>query len=215
MWDFALTAFTSILFLVDPPGCIPAYLALTSRYDPAKRRRTALIACVAATLVMSGFGIVGSWVFHFLGLSLPAFKIAGGLVLFLVAIDMIRAQRSTQEDPEEMQEGKVASDVAIAPLAVPLLAGPAALSTVSVLMGKAEGDVGKMLLVHGAVGLTGAVSYITFRLAEPIQRRLGTTGIHVLGRILGLVLAGIAVQFVLDGLRGAGVIPEPPAPPPG
>jgi len=215
MWDFALTAFTSILFLVDPPGCIPAYLALTSRYDPAKRRRTALVACVAATLVMSGFGIVGSWVFHFLGLSLPAFKIAGGLVLFLVAIDMIRAQRSTQEDPEEMQEGKVASDVAIAPLAVPLLAGPAALSTVSVLMGKAEGDVGKMLLVHGAVGLTGVVSYITFRLAEPIQRRLGTTGIHVLGRILGLVLAGIAVQFVLDGLRGAGVIPEPPAPPPG
>lgn len=213
MWDFALTAFTSILFLVDPPGCIPAYLALTSRYDPAKRKRTALVACVTAVLVMSGFGIIGNWLFHFLGLSLPAFKIAGGLVLFLVAIDMIRAQRSTQEDPEEMQEGKAASDVAIAPLAVPLMAGPAALSTVAVLISKAEGDVWKVLLVHTAVVLTGGVGYVCFRLAEPIQRRLGTTGIHVLGRILGLVLAGIAVQFVIDGLRGAGVVPAPPAPP--
>ncbi|MCU0702666.1 MAG: MarC family protein [Fimbriiglobus sp.] len=211
MWDFALTAFTSILFLVDPPGCIPAYLALTSRYTPAKRKRTALIACITATLVMSGFGIVGTWLFHFLGLSLPAFKIAGGLVLFLVAIDMIRAQRSTQEDPEEMQEGKEASDVAIAPLAVPLLAGPAALSTVTVLVAKAS-NFGEVMMVHLAVLLTGAVGYITFRLAEPIQRRLGTTGIHVLGRILGLVLAGIAVQFVLDGLTGAGVVAKPAAP---
>jgi multiple antibiotic resistance protein len=209
MWDFALTAFTSILFLVDPPGCIPAYLALTSRYDPAKRRRTALVACAAATLVMSGFGVVGTWLFHFLNLSLPAFKIAGGLVLFLVAIDMIRAQRSTQEDPEEMQEGKASSDVAIAPLAVPLLAGPAALSTVAVLVAKAA-DLTEVLLVHAAVVLTGLASYVCFRLAEPIQRRLGTTGIHVLGRILGLILAGIAVQFVLDGLRGAGVIPDAP-----
>jgi multiple antibiotic resistance protein len=212
MWDFALTAFTSILFLVDPPGCIPAYLALTSRYDPAKRKRTALVACVTATLVMSGFGVVGGWLFHFLHLSLDAFKIAGGLVLFLVAIDMIRAQRSTQEDPEEMEEGKESSDVAIAPLAVPLLAGPAALSTVTVLMGEANGGWGKVGLVHLAVALTGAVGYVCFRLAEPIQRRLGTTGIHVLGRILGLILAGIAVQFVLDGLRGAGVFPPPPPP---
>lgn len=210
MWDFALTAFASILFLVDPPGCIPAYLALTARYDAAKRRRTALVACLTATLVMSGFGVVGTWLFHFLGLSLPAFKIAGGLVLFLVAIDMIRAQRTTQEDPEEMAEGKAAADVAIAPLAVPLMAGPAALSTVTVLVAKAA-DVWEVLLVHAAVVLTGVVGYITFRLAEPIQRRLGTTGIHVLGRVLGLVLAGIAVQFVLDGLRGAGVVPPAPA----
>lgn len=211
MWDFALTAFASILFLVDPPGCIPAYLALTARYDPAKRRRTALVACVTATMVMSGFGVVGNVLFHHLGLTQPAFQIAGGLVLFLVAIDMIRAQRTTQEDPDEMQEGKVASDVAVAPLAVPLMAGPAALSTVTVLVAKADGDVVKVLTVHAAVALTGAVGYVTFRLAEPIQRRLGTTGIHVLGRILGLVLAGIAVQFVLNGLREAGVLPPAPA----
>ncbi len=205
MWDFALSAFASILFLVDPPGCVPAFLALTSRYDAHRRRRTALVACVAATLIMSAFGVVGGTLFHLLGLSLPAFKIAGGLVLFLVAIDMIRAQRSTQEDPAEMQEGAASSDVAIAPLAVPLLAGPAALSTVAVLVAKADG-VGEVLLVHAAIALTGVASYITFRLAEPIMKRLGTTGIHVLGRILGLVLAGIAVQFVLDGLTAAGVI---------
>ncbi len=205
MWDFAIQAFVSILFLVDPPGCIPAYLALTARYDKQRRKRTALIACIAATLTMMSFGIIGTTLFHFLSLTLPAFQIAGGLVLFLVAIDMIRAQRSTQEDPEEMKEGKTSSDVAIAPLAIPLLAGPAALSTVAVLMSKAQ-DWGEKGLVHVAIILTGLVSYITFRLAEPIQKRLGTTGIHVLGRVLGLVLAGIAVQFVIDGLTKAGLL---------
>lgn len=110
-----------------------------------------------------------------------------------------------------MKEGKASSDVAIAPLAVPLLAGPAALSTVAVLVAKADGKWELIGMVHLAVALTGLTGYVCFRLAEPIQRRLGTTGIHVLGRILGLILAGIAVQFVLDGLRGAGVIPDAPA----
>jgi len=208
MLDFATTAFVSILFLVDPPGTIPAYLAFTSRYDPAKRKKTAFVACLTATIALSAFGAVGTWLFHFLNLTLPAFQIAGGLVLFLVAIDMIRAQRSTQEDPDELKEGAASDDVAIAPLAIPMLAGPAAMSTVAVLMGQAEGDGSKIGLVFLAIALTGVVAYLCFRLAEPIQKRLGTTGIHVLGRVLGLVLAGIAVQFVLDGLAAAGIIPN-------
>jgi multiple antibiotic resistance protein len=207
MLDFSLTAFVSILFLVDPPGTVPAFLALTSRYPPAKRRRTALVACVTATLTLAGFAAVGSYLFRYLGLTLPAFQIAGGLILFVVALDMIRAQRSTQEDPEEMKEGAAADDVAITPLAIPFLAGPAALSTVTVLMAQAD-TTARAAVVFLAIGLTGAISYATLRLADPIQRRLGTTGIHVLGRILGLVLAGIAVQFVLDGLGEAGVIPK-------
>ncbi len=207
MLDFSLTAFVSMLFLVDPPGTVPAFLALTSRYSPAKRRRTALVACVTATLTLAGFAAAGTYLFRYLGLTLPAFQIAGGLILFVVALDFIRAQRTTQEDPEEMKEGAAADDIAITPLAIPFLAGPAALSTVTVLMAQAD-TTAKASVVYLAVGLTGVVSYITLRLADPIQRRLGTTGINVLGRILGLVLAGIAVQFGLDGLGEAGVIPK-------
>ncbi|OWK41628.1 MarC family protein [Fimbriiglobus ruber] len=205
MLDFPLTAFLSILFLVDPPGTIPAFIVLTAKYDPARRRRTALVACTVATLTLAAFAAIGEYLFHYLGLTLPAFQIAGGLILFLVALDMIRAQRSTQEDPEEMKEGAGAADVAVAPLAIPLLAGPAALSTVTVLMSQAR-DTFQAATVYAAIGLTGVVCYFTLRLAAPIQRRLGTTGIHVFGRVLGLVLAGIAVQFVLDGLAAAGLI---------
>ena len=205
MFDFWLTAFVSILFLVDPPGIIPAYLALTADQTPSKRRKTAFVSCLTATITMGAFAAIGNYLFKYLGLTLPAFQIAGGLILFLVALDMIRAQKSTQEDEEEMKEGTAADDVAIAPLAIPLLAGPASLSTVTVLMSRA-GGVGDVSMLYLAILLVGLVTYITLRMAEPIQRRLGTTGIHVLGRVLGLVLAGIAVQFVLDGLTAAGII---------
>ena len=206
MLDFWLTAFVSVLFLVDPPGAVPLFLALTSRFSPAKRRRTALVACVTATLILCGFAAVGTYLFKYLSLTLPAFQIAGGLVLFVVALRMINEGRTAADDPEERAESAASDDVAITPLAIPYLAGPAALSTVSVLMAKAS-DWREAGTVYAAILLTGLVSYLTLRLAEPIQRRLGTVGIHVLGRVLGLVLAGIAVQFVLDGLAAAKLIP--------
>ncbi len=206
MLDFATTAFVSILFLVDPPGIIPSYLSLTAHYDPARRRKTARTACIAATITLMAFAAGGTYLFHYLSLTLPAFQIAGGVILFVVALDMIRAQRSTQEDPEEMKESAASSDVAITPLAIPLLAGPAALSTVAVLSAKAQ-NWGEAALVHIAIVLTGLVCFVTLRLAGPIQKQLGTSGIHVLGRVLGLVLAGIAVQFVLDGAVAAKIIP--------
>ncbi len=206
MLDFATTAFVSILFLVDPPGTIPAYLALTAHYDEARRRKTARTACIVATITLMAFASVGTYLFHYLSLTLPAFQIAGGLILFMVALDMIRAQRSTQEDPEEMKESAAASDVAITLLAIPFLAGPAALSTVAVLSSKAQNWM-EASMIQISIILTGVICYLTLRLAEPIQKRLGMTGIHVLGRVLGLVLAGIAVQFVLDGAAAAKIIP--------
>ncbi|MBX3400202.1 MAG: MarC family protein [Gemmataceae bacterium] len=208
MVDFAVTAFVSILFLVDPPGTVPAFLALTANYTPARRRRTAFVAALAATLTMMGFALVGNALFRALNLTLPAFQIAGGIILFLVALDMIRSETGTAEhQPSEVEASATTGEVAITPLAVPLLAGPAALSTVAVLMARADG-VFQMASVFAAIAVTGLLCFVTFRLADPIQRRLGVTGIHVLGRILGLVLAGIAVQFVLDGLAAAGIIPK-------
>lgn len=208
MLDFATTAFVSVLFLVDPPGTVPAFIALTGRFPVAKRRRTALVASLAATLILMGFAAAGNVVFRVLGLTLPAFQIAGGLVLFVVALDMIRAQRSTQEEPSDLEETSAAAEVAIAPLAIPMLAGPAALSTVTVLMAQAR-DTAEVGIVFLAIALTGVVCYVTLRLAEPIQRRLGKTGVHVLDRVLGLVLAGIAVQFIINGLVAAGLAPAP------
>ena len=208
MLDFATTAFISILFLVDPPGTVPAFMALTAKYSPAKRRKTALVASVVATATLMGFAAVGNVIFRGLGLTLPAFQIAGGIILFLVALDMIRAQRTTQEDPDDMKESEEsAGDVAVAPLAIPMLAGPAALSTVTVLMAQAQ-NTAEVSLVFVAIALTGLVCYVTLRCAEPIQKRLGKTGIHILGRVLGLVLAGIGVQFVLNGLKAAQLLPK-------
>ena len=154
MLDFATTAFISILFLVDPPGTVPAFMALTARYTPERRRKTALVASVVATLTLMGFAAVGNVVCRGLGLTLPAFQIAGGLIRYLVALDMIRAQRLTQEDPEEMKEGEEAADVAVAPLAIPMLAGPAAMSTVAVLMAQAK-DTGEASLVFLAIAAHG------------------------------------------------------------
>ena len=160
---------------------------------------------------MAVFALLGTWLFAYLGLSLPAFQIAGGLILFLVALDMIREKHepttATIVEDAEADGSADAGDVAITPLAVPLLAGPAALSTVAVLMSRAT-TYGESAGVFVAIAVTGLVTYGTLRLADPIQRRLGVTGIHVVGRVLGLVLAGIAVQFVLDGLAAAKIIPE-------
>ena len=206
MLGFVLTSLASILFVVDPWGALPAYLAMCECDDAAKRRRTAAKAALVATLVLATFAASGQSLFGLLGLTLPAFQIAGGIILFLVALDMMRAQRPTKEGPAEVSEGRAKEDVAITPLAVPLLAGPAALSTVATLMSQAQGWA-ESAVVYLAIAATGAVSYLVLRLAEPIFRLFGKTGIQVLGRVLGLVLAGIAVQFILTGLRAAGMAP--------
>lgn len=203
MGDFALTALVSVLFVVDPVGALPAYLAMTADDGAAKRRRTALRAAVCAAAVMATFALAGQWVFHWLGLTMPAFQIAGGAILFLVAIDMIRAQRTTKESAGEVDEGIGKDDVAITPLAVPMLAGPAALATVTTLQARAA-TWEHVAILYGVIAVTGVVIYATLRLAEPMFRLLGRSGVSVLSRVLGLILAGIAVQFVLDGLQATG-----------
>jgi multiple antibiotic resistance protein len=208
MLDFALTALASILFVVDPVGAVPGYLAMTEGDTAEKRRRTAWKASVAAAVVMALFAAAGKAMFRFLGLTMPAFQIAGGAILFLVALDMLRAQRPTQEQPEELSEGRAKDDVALTPLAIPMLAGPASLSTVATLMSQAK-DVSEAAIVYASIAVASAVTGVTLQLASPLHRLLGKTGIHVLTRVFGLLLAAIAVQFVLNGLRDAGVIPAP------
>lgn len=200
--QFALITFTSVLFIVDPIAVIPTYLVITQRETPEQRARTAYRACVAAALILIGFGLGGKLIFELFGITLPAFRIAGGLILWLVAMDMLRAQRSTQESAPEIIEGREKEDVALTPLAMPMLAGPGAISTVMVLAGQARAPM-QAVAVYGSILLTAFVSFISLRLGERLVRVLGQTGIRVLTRIMGLLLAAIAVQFVITGVRDA------------
>jgi multiple antibiotic resistance protein len=198
--QFALVTFTSVLFIVDPLAAVPAYLVITRDEDPPARRRTARRACIAMALLLIVFAAGGSYIFAALGITLPAFRIAGGLILWFVALDMLRARRSTQETGEELEEGQAKEDVALTPLAIPILAGPGAISTAIVLAGQA-GTVVHTIVVYGAILLTGLVSFVCLVLGEHLLAVLGRTGIRVLTRIMGLLLAAVATQFILTGIK--------------
>ncbi|MGH7627232.1 MAG: MarC family protein [Gemmatimonadaceae bacterium] len=200
--QFALITFTSILFIVDPVALIPTYLAITQDETPEQRRRTAMRACIAATILLVVFGIAGRLIFRVFGITLPAFRIAGGLILWFVALDMLRGNRTTQESSEEIAEGQVKEDVAITPLAMPMLAGPGAISTVMVLAGQAR-TIGQHVVVYLSVVLTAFLAWLSLRAGERLVVVLGQTGIRVMTRIMGLLLAAVATQFIITGVRDA------------
>jgi multiple antibiotic resistance protein len=199
---FALVTFTSILFIVDPVAAVPTYLVITQQETPKERRRTARRACVAMTALLVVFGATGTTLFRAFGITLPAFRTAGGLILWFVAMDMLHGERRTQEGKDEVYEGQIKEDVALTPLAIPMLAGPGAISTAIVIAGQAHGFA-ENAVVYGAIILTGILSYFALRLGEPLLGRLGKTGIRVVTRIMGLILAAVAVQFVFSGVREA------------
>jgi multiple antibiotic resistance protein len=173
---------------------------MTSTDSAEHRRRTAARAALAAGIVLASFGALGSLIFRVLGISLGAFRIAGGVLLFLLAVDMLRAERSRQRtSPEEEAEGLDRPDVSIFPLAIPMLAGPGATSTVMVLVSRAR-HVWHYVVVFAAITLSALISYGLLRGAVRVERRLGRTGMNVLQRVMGLILAATAVQFVVEGI---------------
>jgi multiple antibiotic resistance protein len=199
---FALVTFTSMLFIVDPIAAVPTYLVITQAETRLERQRTARRACVAMTLLLVVFAATGTLLFRAFGITLSAFRTAGGLILWFVAMDMLRGERRTQEGREELVEGQAKEDVALTPLAIPMLAGPGAISTVIVLSNQAHGLL-ESGVVYGSIVLTGIVSFLALRVGEPLLGRLGKTGIRVVTRIMGLILAAVAVQFVLSGVKEA------------
>ena len=199
---FALVTLGSVLFIVDPIAVIPTYLVITQDETAAERRRTARRACVAMAVLLIVFAATGTALFRALGITLAAFRTAGGLILWFVAMDMLRGERRTQEGRDEVAEGRVKEDVAITPLAIPMLAGPGAISTAVVISGQAHGAA-QTVIVYLAIVLTGVVSYVALRLGEPLLKHLGKTGIRVVTRVMGLLLAALAVQFVLSGVKEA------------
>jgi multiple antibiotic resistance protein len=198
--QFGFITFTSILFIVDPIAVIPTYLVITRDETPLQRRNTARRACIAAALLLIAFGLAGKLVFQLLGITMSAFRVAGGVILWIVAMDMLQAKRSTQESAPEIAEGTAKADVAITPLAMPMLAGPGAISTIMVLAGQAR-TLSQSIVVYLSIALTAVACWLTLRIGETLLARMGQTGIRVMTRIMGLLLAAIAAQFVLTGAR--------------
>lgn len=199
---FALVAFTAIFFVVDPFLAVPLFLAVTANDDAEKRRQMALRAAVAAGVTLSVFAVAGGVLFRIFGISLGAFKIAGGLMLFLMAIDMMQAHPSrTRTTDEEQAEGQEKEDVAIVPMAIPFLSGPGAIATVMVLMSRAQGSATRIAAVFASIALTSLAAWLLLRSATRVQRHLSRTALNVLTRVFGLLLAAIAVEFVIGGLR--------------
>jgi multiple antibiotic resistance protein len=200
--QYALITFTSVLFIVDPIAVIPSYLVVTSGETPEERAQTAFRACLAAGALMMVFALAGQLILSTFGITLAAFHIAGGFILWLVAMDMLRGQRSTQESTAEVVEGQEKEDVSITPLAVPMLAGPGAISTVMVLSGQARG-LYESVVVYVSIALTAIACWMALRLSERVLARIGRTGIRIVTRLMGLLLAAVAVQFVINGVSEA------------
>jgi multiple antibiotic resistance protein len=197
--------FTSVLFIVDPLTAVPTFLAMTARDSPETRRIMARRGAWTCLITLTSFALGGSLIFRLFGITIAAFKIAGGVLIGLNALDMVQARRSQQkETPVEKAEGIQKEDVGIMPLGVPMLAGPGAISTVMVLAGASKSPV-VTIGVYAAIALTAFLCYVTLAAATRLERRLGQTGMRILTRLMGLVLCAIAVQFVIDGIKLAGL----------
>ncbi len=200
--QFALVTFSAVLFVVDPIAAIPIFLSITAGDSADKRRQAAGRAALSAFVTLALFAFAGGFIFKAFGISLGAFEIAGGLMLLVMALDMMRATPSrTRSTEEEQRESVAKEDVAVVPMAIPILAGPGAIATVMVLMRRAAWSVVPTLIVLASVAVTCLVAWLLLRVAARAQERLGQTLLHVLDRVMGLLLAAVAVQFVIGGLR--------------
>ncbi len=200
-----LLIFTSVLFIVDPFAAVPSFLAMTARDSAAVRRAMARRGAWTCAVTLTTFALAGSLIFTLFGITLGAFKIAGGALIGLNALEMVQARRSEQrETPAEQAEGIEKEDVGIIPLGVPMLAGPGAISTVMVLALGSHSRATTAAL-YGSVALTAYVSYLVLAAATAVERRLGQTGMRILTRLMGLVLCAIAVQFIVDGIKMTGL----------
>ncbi|OWU85335.1 MarC family transcriptional regulator [Oceanicola sp. 22II-s10i] len=202
---YFITAFVTLFVIVDPVGLTPLFAALTQGMSAARRRAIAIRACVIAFGILALFSLFGEAVLGFVGISMPAFRIAGGVLLFLTALDML-FERRTKRREDQAEEEDERPDPSVFPLAIPLIAGPGAIATVILLAGQNPGVPGLVTALGVALSVI-VVVFAFFLTAGLLERLLGRTGINVVTRLLGMLLAALSVQFVLDGLRAYGFGP--------
>jgi len=203
---FSLLALSSIFFLVDPFAALPTFLAVTAGQDAKRRFRTARKASLTAFVILSTFAVVGTYIFRLFGITLPAFEIAGGIILLLIGLDMLEAKRSpTQETTGETAAATAKDDAGIVPMGIPMLAGPGAITSVMVLVGQAQ-TLWEMVAIFGAIAITAAACLLVLGSATRVADFLGETGIRILIRIMGLLLVALAVQYFVNGLQDLGAL---------
>jgi len=206
---FSLLALSSIFFLVDPFAALPTFLAITEGADPARRRRTAWKGALTSLIVLSAFALAGEAIFRVFGITLPAFEIAGGVILLMIGLDMLEAKRSpTQEAQGDTEAAARKEEAGIVPLGVPMLAGPGAITSVMVLVGQVQ-KPWQMMAILLAIVITALASYLVLGNSDKVVRLLGETGIRILVRIMGLLLVALAAQYFVNGLADLGVFPHP------
>ncbi len=199
--EYMLLATGALFVIVDPLATAPVFLAMTEGHTIKHRLRTARVACVTMTVILLAFSLAGTLIFRVFGITLAAFQIAASIILLIIALDMLRVQRSrVKETSEETLAGAAKDDIAIAPLAIPMLAGPGAISTVLLLHNQAKSLAQHVALLGCIVGVA-AITYVIFHLAARGARWLSPIAMSITVRIMGLLLSAIAIQFLLDGIK--------------
>ncbi len=199
--EFFLSAIVTVFIVVDPIALAPIFIGLTTRMTEEQRRHVALRSVMVAAGIMIVFAAVGRPLLAALGISLNAFYIAGGALLFLIAIDMLFARPSrTRETPEEAAEGRTAADISVFPLAIPIMSGPGSMATIVLFMSQAGDNVLRIGSVALALAIALTASYVVMCLSGPLMAVLRRTGIAVVGRVMGVILAALAAQFVINGV---------------
>lgn len=200
---FLITAFATLFVVIDPPGLVPLFIALTRGMNSERRRAMALRACIIAAVLLTIFGLAGESILGFIGISMPAFRIAGGILLFLTALDMLFERRTQRR---EGQHADPDHDPSVFPLATPLIAGPGAIASIILLVGQAgNGWAGAFTIIGLMLAMMG-VTFLFLLASPPMERLLGRTGTIVITRLLGMLLAALSVQFVIDGVKGTGLV---------
>ena len=208
MTDLVLSTFIAFFVTIDPIGLGPMFAGLTAGMDTRHRRRTAIKGVLIGTGLLFGFAFIGELLLTSLGIGVGAFRIAGGILLLLVAVEMVFAResglRTATED--EKQEAKNRADISVFPLAIPLIAGPGAMTSVVLLMGRAEGDLAMQAIVLAVLSGVLLSTLVVLLFAAEVSRFLGVTGINVINRVLGILLTALACQFVIDGISESGLL---------
>ncbi len=202
VWRFGLAAFVTLLVVVDPPGVVPTFVGLTKGETPAGRRKILVRAVLIAFGVTIFFLVAGKSVLTYLGVTVQAFSISGGILLFAAALPMLFGQRGGLQAPEPGEQGSVGHDISVFPLAIPLLSGPGAIATVLLMTSQAGGDTRKTIAAVVAIAAVFIVSFISLHLGARLIALVGEGGVHIATRVMGIILAALAVQYVLNGISG-------------
>jgi multiple antibiotic resistance protein len=202
--ELFLSAFVTLFVVIDPPGCAPIYAGLTTHAAPEQRRSMAVRACLIAGAILAGFALFGADLLDALHIELDAFRTAGGIMLFLIALDMVFEKRTQRraDRADKVREDPEHEDVAVFPMAMPMLAGPGAIASIMLLEGSAAGVAGTVVVLAALLAVL-VLTLLALLAASPLMRIFGAQVEAVITRLLGVLLAALAAQYVIDGLRGS------------